>query len=102
MLAVTTPYKQEQLLQQTFIKRRLDLGYTQESLAQKSGVSYSSVKRFEALAKISLTSFLKLAMVLECLNDFEKIGQDNIVTDEITIEELQKKLTKSTRKRGYK
>jgi len=102
MLAITTASKQEQKLKQNFIQRRLALGYTQASLGERSGVSHASVKRFESSGKISLTSFLKLAMVLECLSDFDKIGSDTISSQEMSIKDLQAQLTKNTRKRGYK
>ena len=44
-------------------KRR---GYTQESLADASGVSYGSIKRFETTGMISLISLTKIAIVLDC------------------------------------
>lgn len=44
-------------------KRR---GYTQESLAEASGVSYGSIKRFETTGMISLISLTKIAIVLDC------------------------------------
>lgn len=44
-------------------KRR---GYTQESLADASGVSYGSIKRFETTGMISLISLTKIAIILEC------------------------------------
>lgn len=46
-------------------KRR---GYTQESLADASGVSYGSIKRFETTGMISLISLTKIAIVLECVD----------------------------------
>jgi len=56
-----------------FKERRKSLGYTQTELATRSGVSLGSLKRFEGSGQISLESFLKLALVLECLEDFEKV-----------------------------
>ena len=44
-------------------KRR---GYTQESLADASGVSYGSIKRFETTGMISLISLTKIAIILDC------------------------------------
>ena len=38
---------------------------SQEKLAQMSGVSYGSIKRFEASGQISLISLTKIAMALE-------------------------------------
>lgn len=50
--------------------RRKEWHYSQAELARRSGVSYGSVKRFERLNEISLTSLLKIAMTLDCLSDF--------------------------------
>jgi len=48
-------------------------------LAKKSGVSLGSIKRFEQTDQISLASLLKLAHLLERLEDFDmlfKISED--------------------------
>jgi len=58
---------------QRFRARRLDLNLTQEGLSQRSGVSFATVKHFERTGLISLVSLLKLAVVLECLSDFERV-----------------------------
>lgn len=58
---------------QRFRARRLDLNLTQEGLAQRSGVAFATVKHFERTGLISLVSLLKLAGVLECLGDFDRI-----------------------------
>ena len=47
--------------------RRLDQGLTQAGLAERSGVSLASLRKFERQGVISLASFLKLCMVLGCL-----------------------------------
>ncbi len=60
-------------LRQKFKTRRKQLGYTQTELAERSGVSLGSLKRFETTGQISLESFLKLAFVLECLGEFGKV-----------------------------
>ena len=46
---------------------------SQEKLAQMSGVSYGSVKRFEATGKISLLSLTKIAMALEIADELRTI-----------------------------
>jgi len=56
-----------------FRQRRKDLGYTQKELSIRSGVSLGSLKRFESSGQISLESLLRLAVILECLEDFEEI-----------------------------
>jgi len=46
--------------------RRKTRGFSQESLSRKSGVSLASLKRFENSGEISLSSLVKLAVVLAC------------------------------------
>lgn len=54
-------------------KKRKANHLTQHQLAQKSGVSLGSVKRFERLGEISLTSLVKIAFVLDCEDDFDAL-----------------------------
>ncbi len=65
-------------LRQKFKIHRKQLGYTQIELAERSGVSLGSLKRFETTGQISLESFLKLAFVLEfegvCEKEEERFG----------------------------
>lgn len=51
--------------------RRKELGYSQERLAERSGVSLGSVKRFERTHEISLASLVKLSIALDCREDFD-------------------------------
>lgn len=53
------------------------LGYTQDGLSKRSGVSLGSIKRFESTGKISLDSLLKLSVILEYLNQFATICTTN-------------------------
>ena len=46
---------------------------SQEKLAQMSGVSYGSNKRFEASGQISLISLTKIAMALEIADELRTI-----------------------------
>lgn len=46
---------------------------SQEKLAQMSGVSYGSIKRFEASGQISLISLTKIAIVLEIADELRTI-----------------------------
>lgn len=52
---------------------RKGLKWTQHDLAEKSGVSYGSIKRFERFGKISFESLLKIAEVLNRLGEFETL-----------------------------
>ena len=51
-------------------KRRL---ISQEKLASLSGVSYGSIKRFEATGQISLISLTKIAMALDIADELRNI-----------------------------
>lgn len=53
--------------------KRKALKLSQEELARRSGVSFGSIKRFENTGEISLTSLLKIAMVLESEEDFNSL-----------------------------
>jgi len=89
MLALNTPKKQLLALRDRFKERRLTLRYTQNSLAQMTGVSLGSIKRFESSGEISLKSFLKLSVTLECLDDFDSIAPLDIEDNEISLQTLQ-------------
>lgn len=68
-----TPYEiSHDIAERAKAKRRL-MRMSQQKLADRSGVSLGSVKRFEQTGEISLSSLLKIAMVLDCLKDFEKL-----------------------------
>ncbi len=67
------PHDITEELRAKFKARRKSLNYTQDELAIRSGVSLGSLKRFESSGKISLESLLKLALVLECLEDFSGV-----------------------------
>jgi transcriptional regulator with XRE-family HTH domain len=97
--SISTPSEIQAALAERFKKRRLSLNFSQEGLAQRSGVSWGSLKRFERTGEISLASLLQLALVLECLHDFEKIADvsaNNLKN--ITLDQLLK--PKKERKKG--
>lgn len=47
--------------------------WSQAELAERSGVSLGSLKRFERTGKISLESLLKLSHTLNRLSDFDNV-----------------------------
>jgi transcriptional regulator with XRE-family HTH domain len=77
--------------------RRLAMNLSQEGLAKRSGVSLGSLKRFERTGLIAFDSLLKLAMVLNCLGDFDRIAvkDDGVLAgrslDDILAESRQRK-----------
>lgn len=52
---------------------RKEKDWTQLDMAERSGVSYGSIKRFERFGKISFESLLKIAETLDRLDEFETI-----------------------------
>lgn len=97
MLAINTPNSIMQHLRDNFKEKRLLLNLTQEGLANRSGVSLGSLKRFELTGQISLESLLKIAFILDSLDDFLDIAK--VKDDEFkSMEELLK--PKKERKRG--
>jgi transcriptional regulator with XRE-family HTH domain len=60
-----------------FKARRLAMNLTQEGVAARSGVSWGSLKRFERTGLIALDALLRVALVLDCLGDFDKLAGDN-------------------------
>ena len=76
MLAINiqTPSSMLETIKDNFNQQRLSLNLTQEGLSNKSGVSLGSIKRFETTGQISLESLLKIAFILDCLNDFKNIA----------------------------
>ncbi len=79
-----TPADMLREISQRFKTRRKALKLTQKELSQKSGVSLGSIKRFEQSGQIAFESLLKLALVLECLEDFEGVcGEREIVVESL-------------------
>lgn len=68
-----TPLEILKLISENSRKRRKESGLSQIELALKSGVSLGSVKRFENKAQISLVSLLKIAIALDCADDFDSL-----------------------------
>jgi transcriptional regulator with XRE-family HTH domain len=78
MLPITliTPREARQAIADRFKARRLAMNLTQSELAVRSGVTWSSLKRFEREGLIALDSLLSLAIVLDCLGDFDKLAAE--------------------------
>ena len=97
---IYTPSSMMSTLKEKFKARRLDFDLTQEGLATKSGVSLGSLKRFESTGQISLESLLKLALVLECLDDFNAIANPKAVKANSIDELIRNESNVKTKKRG--
>ena len=68
-----TPNEIANNLAEKIKQHRKKLKISQENLAQKSGVSLGSIKRFETKYEISLQSFIKIAIALDLDGDFENL-----------------------------
>jgi transcriptional regulator with XRE-family HTH domain len=66
------------------------------TLAQRSGVTESSLRRFEQTAKISLENFLKLMTALGRLDEMDQLLKHPVA---LSIDDLEKRNTKPL-KRG--
>ena len=54
---------------------------TQKRLAERTGASYGSIRRFEQTGEISLLALVKIANVLDCLEDFNELFKKPPITD---------------------
>ena len=82
-----TPNEIAKSLADRIKEHRKKLKISQEVLAQKSGVSLGSIKRFETKHEISLQSFIKITIALDLDNDIESLFTAKTYT---TIDEIIK------------
>ena len=61
--------------------RRKERKWTQKDLAIRSGVTYSSIRRFEETGDISLASLLKISNALDSLDDFKHLFSTKFITN---------------------
>lgn len=96
---ISTPDSIMSRLRDKYRQLRLQQDLTQSGLSARSGVSLGSIKRFESTGQISLESLLKISVILECLDDFNKVAnpQESKVD---SLKQLLNTKTKPTKKRG--
>lgn len=97
LLSLCTPIETGRLLGQRVRALRLLRNWKRDTLAQRAGVSPSSLKRFESSGKASLGLVLKVALALGVLGDFQKIL---LPPPARSMEELERQATEVVRKRG--
>jgi len=78
-------------------QKRIQLNLTQQELAERSGVSFGSVKRFEQKGEISLKHLLQIAIVLRTAGEFESLFKEQRYQ---TIEDVIREKSKTERKRA--
>jgi transcriptional regulator with XRE-family HTH domain len=79
--------------------KRLSLDLSQQTLSERSGVSYGVLKKFEQTGQISLASVLKLALALGALDDFGQLFTPAKPEEAVSLDALMKD---TSRKRGRK
>jgi len=94
-----TPSEMQKRLASRVRDLRLELNLSQYTLSERSGVSYGSLKKFEQTGQISLASLLKLAVILECLDDFKRLFALKSPEESLSLDDL---LENGKRKRGRK
>ncbi len=82
--------------------RRLDRNWTQDMLAERSGVSLSTLRRFEQKGQISLERLLKLAVALDALDEFRELFRAPRVRtlDELEASEKERRRARPGGSRG--
>lgn len=99
MLSLMTLAKAQKKLAEQSRQLRFSLQLTQEGLALRSGVPLATVRLFEQKGIISLEGFLKLQMVLGCLEPLVQSVQPQ-QTEYTSIDEVLRPNKRSIRKRG--
>ena len=69
---LTVPAAATKVVERMKVRRRA-MKVSQQELARRSGVSYASIRRFETTGEIAFLSLLKIALALDCLEDFTSL-----------------------------
>jgi HTH-type transcriptional regulator / antitoxin HipB len=95
--SLETPETVSRTLASRVRELRLARGWKQATLAQRSGVSLASLRRFEESGRVSLQHLLELAFALNRLDDFNALFQGPPAS---SLAELEAAEERPTRKRG--
>lgn len=101
MISILTTSKAQELIVKNIRALRLSKGLTQSGLADRSGVSLPTLRKFEQKGLISLESFLKLCMTLGCLEEVVKALEPQAKAFSSIDEVLEDKKDKKP-KRGWR
>jgi transcriptional regulator with XRE-family HTH domain len=96
-LTLTGPADMAKVLAERAKALRLLRRWTRNTLAERAGVTAASYRRFETTGKASLELVLKIAHALARMEEFDQLFQPPPAR---SIEELEQRTTKPTRKRG--
>lgn len=88
MLSLVSPSNMSADVAKRAKAMRLAQNLSQRSLAQRSGVSEASLKRFEGTGAISFSSLLQIAAALGCMDNFAALFA---AREAVSIDEIAKK-----------
>jgi transcriptional regulator with XRE-family HTH domain len=71
--------------------RRLAENLTRETLAERSGVNASTLKRFESTGNASIESIIRIAFALGCLNGFDGLFPEKPILTNHDLESVERK-----------
>jgi len=94
-----TPEEAERLLAKRVRELRLLAGWKQATLAERSGVTLASLRRFESTGKASLTNLLRLVHALGRLDELDGLLKPPAAR---SLAELEAGATRALPKRGRK
>jgi transcriptional regulator with XRE-family HTH domain len=95
--SLKTPEQVRSSLAERLRALRLARGWKQATLAERSGVSLASLRRFEESGRVSLENLLDLAFALNRLDDFDALFQAPRAS---SLAELEAGEERPARKRG--
>ncbi|MFL6199409.1 MAG: helix-turn-helix domain-containing protein [Thermoanaerobaculia bacterium] len=95
--SLATPEQVGKTLAARVKELRLARGWKQATLAQRSGVTLASLRRFEESGRVSLENLLDLAFALNRLDDFDALFQAPRAS---SLAELEAGEKRAARKRG--
>ena len=94
---IKTPSEISMALANRVKQTRIRRSITQDELAERSGVSFGSVKRFEQIGEISLKHLILVSKVLRCSEQFDELFS---LSNYESMEELLKEKEKGKRMRA--
>ena len=84
-------------LAKRFQQHRVNQNMTQEELAERSGVSLGSLRRFESQGEISLKHLVNVAITLRLAADFDDLFKVNPTIDLFSKQNKPRKRARSLR-----
>lgn len=77
--------------------RRLDRGWTQAELAERSNVAVDTLKKFERTGQISLVRMVRLTMALGCVDEVEHLFRQSVPASLDALEQPERQRGRSSR-----